>query len=314
MATTSQPQVAQPAVVEPAAESPEAEPLPPPPVPTASTSEEPVEEMGVMQLKKYDSNRKAAEGDAHDRRARLTSAVAPLSVSAKVSKVEGPLDPIEAARVLGFAKEAFAKCAPESGESGNASMAIRFRSSGKGGTSKIRVSGAGNALNRCIAKVLGSMVFPDARKSSTVIATLELRDKFRGLASVGTGQIGGLGSFPSMGTPANRRPSVRIASGGASGAIRSRALRNVLRSKNRQFVQCYERQLKMKPGVRGNATLHLEVKADGRTMKAEVKGVGRYFEQCVARAVRLSRFPVAFPAASSTATYQIVVDPGHTGP
>lgn len=229
---------------------------------------------------------------------------APISVSLGVTKISGGLDKPEAERILRLAQDAFRDCASDM-QRGRHEFTITFRVSPKGALSRAKVAGTDSPVRSCVSKVLGRLVFPDARKPSTVAAKLDVKNStaLLGVLSGGYGQKGGM---------AHRMPSpaggLRVAQFKSIGPLNGAIIRRILLSKKPRLDLCYQRWSMHISPINNRVTMEFLVKPDGNVGQFKVKAPIQPIEQCIRSIMNTARFP-AIASGATRVVHSITLPP-----
>ncbi len=157
----------------------------------------------------------------------------------------------------------------------------------KGALSRVRLSGGSSKVRACLRDSLGRVLFPDAAKTTAVVATFT---KERGLGGIGIlSGSSSHGGFRQRG--ASQKPSMQIKSFKSTGALASAVTLRVMRMHRHTMLYCFERELQKNPAFAANVSLELRIGADGRVAKFTTKTANRALQMCVEQLVRALRFP-----------------------
>jgi hypothetical protein len=126
-----------------------------------------------------------------------------------------------------------------------------------------------------------------------------------GWGTIGTGRYGtighGSGTGSGYGTGSGRGgmrgrqakpPEVRIGNATATGDLDKNIIRRYIRRKLPQITHCYEKQLLVKPNIRGTIVTEFQISPQGAVLSVKATGMGDSdVENCVADAIRTIAFP-----------------------
>ncbi len=235
----------------------------------------------------------------------------PISVSLAVTKISGGLDKDEAERILRLAQDAIRDCA-STDQRGSHEFTMTFRVSPKGALSKAKVAGTDSPARGCVSKVLGRLVFPDARKASAVAAKLDIQNSTAmvGVLTAGYGQTGGMALGHRGPSPAG---GIRLAQFKSVGPLNGAIIRRILRSKKPRLELCYQRWSMHTSSINNRVTMEFLVKPDGNVGQLKVKAPIRPIEQCIRSVMNIARFP-AIASGATRVVHSITLTPRVTKP
>jgi hypothetical protein len=197
-------------------------------------------------------------------------------LSVVVLSSEGGLDKIAAGSLVDAMSPYLARC-------GVPMDAIPF-------TVKVRADGTvrevdfGESAKGSVADCVGSMIkaarFPSAKAPSTL-----------GLvASAGWGRLvvtghgSGSGSGAGSGSGKKKADSKDI-------DLDKKLIRRSIRSHLREVRHCYERELVIKPALKGTVVVNFQIAPDGRVTNSKASGMDQKVADCVAGVIKTVQFP-----------------------
>ena len=229
-----------------------------------------------------------------------------MSVSLGVTKISGGLDKGEAERILRLAQDAFRDCA-RSEQRGSHEFTMTFRVSPKGALSRVKVAGTDSPARGCVSKVLARLVFPDARKPSTVAAKLDIENSAAmfSVLSGGYGQQGGMALGRRIPSSAG---GVRVAQFKSVGPLNGAVIRRILLTKKPRLDLCYQRWSMHISPLNNRVTMEFLVKPDGKVGQLKVKAPIQPIEQCIRSIMNTARFP-AIASGATRVVHSISLPP-----
>ena len=119
-------------------------------------------------------------------------------------------------------------------------------------------------------------------------------DGLKGTGPAGGGRGGGYGTSGAGGMRGRRAspPQILIGTATATGSLDKNVIRRYIRRKARVFRYCYEKELVVKPSLKGTIQLKLIISPSGSVLNATASGLGnKKVESCVAQKARRIQFP-----------------------
>ncbi|HVK86058.1 MAG TPA: AgmX/PglI C-terminal domain-containing protein, partial [Kofleriaceae bacterium] len=107
-----------------------------------------------------------------------------------------------------------------------------------------------------------------------------------GPAPIGTGTLGGTDRFGG-----NGRPSLSLAAPNAQGDLDKALIRRVVRTSIPKIQYCYEKQLLVKPTLRGTVKAQFFIAHDGKVASSHAEGLDPDVANCVADVIKGLTFP-----------------------
>jgi hypothetical protein len=125
-----------------------------------------------------------------------------------------------------------------------------------------------------------------------------------GWGTIGAGRYGtighGSGTGTGYGTGRGRggmrgrksvTPHVRIGNATATGDLDKNIIRRYIRRKLPRIKYCYEKQLLVKPGLKGTVVTNFQISPTGAVLDSRAKGVNNDVSSCVAGVIKTIQFP-----------------------
>ena len=86
-------------------------------------------------------------------------------------------------------------------------------------------------------------------------------------------------------------PRVRIGNATATGDLDKNIIRRYIRRKLPRIKYCYEKQLLVKPGLKGTVVTNFQISPSGSVLGSTAKGVNAEVAGCVADVIKSIQFP-----------------------
>ncbi len=246
--------------------------------------------------------------------------LSPFSAEVQLISSVGSLGKEISEEVLGLAQLDLDLCTDEKMTTADlAIVRVKFRINAKGKTSKVVAKGRNKKFAKCVRAVVLALQFPESKKTSTVVTTVTPMARSggwgygisgvgtggggTGWGTIGTGKYGtighggGTGSGYGSGSGAggirvgSKPPQVRIGNATSTGALDKNIIRRYMRRELPRIRHCYEKELLVKPKLRGIVTVSFVIAASGAVEQAAAKGMSPVVSSCVAAAIKRIQFP-----------------------